>query len=49
MATSSGMSSLTYALVPLAGVYVFGEHLRRLHVVGMMLIPTDVVCLLAGN
>jgi drug/metabolite transporter (DMT)-like permease len=43
------LSSLTYVLVPLAGVYVFGEQLRRLHVVGMMLILTGVACLLSGD
>ena len=43
------LSSLTYVLVPLAGVYVFGEHLRRLHTVGMVLILTGVACLLTGD
>ena len=43
------LSSLTYVLVPLAGVYAFGEQLRRLHVVGMLLILTGVACLLAGD
>jgi multidrug transporter EmrE-like cation transporter len=43
------LSSLTYVLVPLAGVYVFSEHLRRLHVVGMTLILAGVACLLAGD
>ena len=40
------LSSLTYVFVPLAGVYAFGEHLRRVHVVGMVLILTGVACLL---
>jgi multidrug transporter EmrE-like cation transporter len=43
------LSSLTYVLVPLAGVYVFGEQLRRLHAVGMVLILTGVACLLVGE
>jgi undecaprenyl phosphate-alpha-L-ara4N flippase subunit ArnE len=43
------LSSLTYVLVPLAGVYFFAEHLRRMHVVGLMLILTGVACLLAGD
>ena len=43
------LSSLTYVLVPLAGVYVFGEHLCRLHGVGMVLILAGVACLLAGE
>jgi multidrug transporter EmrE-like cation transporter len=36
-------------LVPLAGVYVFGEHLRRVDVAGMLLILGGVACLLAGD
>jgi drug/metabolite transporter (DMT)-like permease len=40
------LSSLTYVLVPLAGVYIFGEQLRRLHAVGMVLILVGVACLL---
>jgi drug/metabolite transporter (DMT)-like permease len=43
------LSSLTYVLVPLAGVLVFGEHVRRLHAVGMALIIVGVACLLAGD
>jgi undecaprenyl phosphate-alpha-L-ara4N flippase subunit ArnE len=43
------LSSLTYVLVPLAGVYVFGEPLRRLHAVGMLLILAGVACLVAGD
>jgi len=34
-------------LVPPAGVYAFGEQLRRLHVVGMVLIIIGVACLLS--
>jgi multidrug transporter EmrE-like cation transporter len=44
-----GLSSLTYVLVPLASVYVFGEQLRRLHGVGTVLIIMGVACLLAGD
>ena len=43
------LSSLTYVLVPLAGVHVFGEQFRRLHAVGMVLILLGVACLLAGD
>jgi drug/metabolite transporter (DMT)-like permease len=43
------LSSLTYVLVPLAGVAVFGEHLRRVHVLGMVLILVGVACLLVGD
>ncbi len=44
-----GLSSLTYLLIPLASVYVFGEQVRRLHVVGMVLIVMGVACLLSGD
>ncbi|GLC24967.1 EamA family transporter [Roseisolibacter agri] len=43
------LSSLTYVLVPLAGVHLFGESLRRPHVVGMVLILLGVACLLSGE
>ena len=43
------LSSLTYVLVPLAGVYVFGEQLRRVHWLGAALIIGGVVCLLPGD
>ncbi|HEY1333319.1 MAG TPA: EamA family transporter [Myxococcaceae bacterium] len=43
------LSSLTYVLVPLAGICIFGEQLRRLHAVGMVLIILGVACLLAGE
>ena len=43
------LSSLTYLLIPLASVYVFGEQLRRLHGVGTVLIILGVACVLAGD
>ena len=43
------LSSLTYVLVPLAGVYVFSEQISRLHAVGMVLIILGVACLLSGD
>jgi drug/metabolite transporter (DMT)-like permease len=43
------VSSLTYVLVPLASVFLFGEQLRRLHVVGTALIVLGVACLLSGD
>jgi multidrug transporter EmrE-like cation transporter len=43
------LSSLTYVLVPLAGVLAFGEQIRRLHALGMVLILVGVACLLAGE
>jgi multidrug transporter EmrE-like cation transporter len=44
-----GLSSLTYVLIPLASVYVFGEQVRRLHVVGTVLIVIGIACLLSGD
>ena len=44
-----GLSSLTYVLIPLASVYVFGEQIRRLHAVGMVLIIIGIACLLSGD
>ena len=44
-----GLGSLTYVLVPLASVYVFGEQVRRLHAVGMVLIIIGVACVLSGD
>ena len=44
-----GLSSLTYMLIPLASIYVFGEQLRRLHAVGIVLIIIGVACLLSGD
>ena len=44
-----GLTSLTYVLVPLASVYLFGEQVRRLHGVGTVLIIMGVACLLSGD
>lgn len=44
-----GLTSLTYVLVLLASVHLFGEHVRRLHVVGTVLIVVGIACLLAGD
>ena len=44
-----GLTSLTYVLILLASVYVFGEQIRRLHVVGMVLIIMGIACLLSGD
>jgi drug/metabolite transporter (DMT)-like permease len=43
------LSSLTYVLIPVASVYVFGERIRPLHAAGMVLILTGVACLLVGD
>ena len=44
-----GLTSLTYVLIPLASVYVFGERVRRLHGVGTVLIIIGVACVVAGD
>ena len=44
-----GLTSLTYVLIPLGGVFVFGEHVRRAHVVGIVLILVGIVCVMAGD
>ena len=41
------LSSLTYVIIPVASVYIFGDQIRRLHVLGMVLILVGVACLLA--
>ena len=44
-----GLTSLTYVLIFLASVLFFGEHVRRVHVVGTLLIVIGIACLLAGD
>jgi multidrug transporter EmrE-like cation transporter len=44
-----GLTSLTYVLILLASVYLFGEQIRRLHVVGTLLIVIGIACLLSGE
>ena len=44
-----GLTSLTYVLVLLASVHLFGEQVRRLHVVGTALIVVGIACLLSGD
>jgi multidrug transporter EmrE-like cation transporter len=44
-----GLTSLTYVLIPLAGVYVFGEQVRRLHVAGIILITAGIACVLSSD
>jgi multidrug transporter EmrE-like cation transporter len=44
-----GLTSLTYVLVSVASVYVFGEQVRRLQGVGTVLIIIGVACLLSGD
>jgi drug/metabolite transporter (DMT)-like permease len=44
-----GLTSLTYVLILLASVLVLGEQVRRLHVVGTVLIVIGIACLLSGD
>ena len=44
-----GLTSLTYVLVPLASIQLFGEPFRRLHAVGTVLILVGVGCLLVRD
>ena len=44
-----GLTSLTYVLILLASVYLYGEQVRRLHVVGTLLIVVGIACLLSGD
>ena len=44
-----GLTSLTYVLILLASVLFLGEHVRRLHVVGTVLIVVGIACLLYGD
>lgn len=44
-----GLTSLTYVLVFLASVLVLGEQVRRLHVMGTVLIVIGIGCLLTGD
>jgi len=44
-----GLTSLTYVLIFMASVFLFGEQVRRLHVVGTVLIIIGIACLLSGD
>lgn len=44
-----GLTSLTYVFIFLASVFVVGEQVRRLHVVGTLLIVAGIACLLSGE
>ena len=44
-----GLYSLTYLLVPLASIYAFGEQVRRVQVLGMVLIIIGIACVLSGE
>ena len=42
-----GLTSLTYVMVLLGSVLLFGEQLRRVHIAGTILIVVGIACLLA--
>src|SRR5687768_7926039 len=44
-----GLTSLTYVLILVASVHLFDEQVRRLHVVGTVLIVIGIACLLSGD
>jgi multidrug transporter EmrE-like cation transporter len=44
-----GLTSLTYVLILLASVFLYGERVRPVHVVGTLLIVTGIACLLHGD
>ena len=44
-----GLTSLTYVLILIAGVYLYDEQIRRVHVVGTLLIMVGIACLLSGD
>ena len=49
LARAYGLTSLTYVLILIASVYLFGEQIRRLHVVGTLLIVIGIAALLSGE
>ena len=44
-----GLTSLTYILILLASVFLYGEQVRRVHVLGTVLIVFGIACLLYGE
>lgn len=44
-----GLTSLTFVIIPLASVYIYGEQFRRIHGVGTALILIGVLCLMYGD
>ena len=44
-----GMTSLTYVITPIASVLLFGEQMRRVHVIGTLLIVAGIAFLMSGD
>jgi undecaprenyl phosphate-alpha-L-ara4N flippase subunit ArnF len=42
-----GLTSLTYVLIPVASVHVFGEQIRQMQVLGIILITVGIACVIA--
>ena len=49
LARAYGLTSLTYVLILVASVAFLGEQVRRVHVVGTLLIVVGIACLLSGD
>jgi undecaprenyl phosphate-alpha-L-ara4N flippase subunit ArnF len=43
------LTSLTYVVIFVAGVYLFNEEVRRVHLVGTLFIMVGIACLLSGE
>lgn len=43
------LTSLTYVLLPIASVYLFGEQVRRMHVIGTVLIIAGIALVMSGD
>ena len=44
-----GITSLTYVITPLASVFLFGDQMRRVHVIGTLLIVVGIAFLVSGD
>jgi drug/metabolite transporter (DMT)-like permease len=44
-----GLTSLTYVLIFISSVFLYGEQVRRLHLIGTILIVIGVALLLSGD
>ena len=49
LSTTYGLTSLSYLFVFTASVFLFGEEVRRVHVIGTVLIVVGIACLLSGD
>lgn len=49
LSRACGLTSLTCVFITLASVYLFGEQIRRPHVVRTVLIVIGIACLVSGD